>query len=55
MSLDVASLKTKIPVSTLSKVERRTMPASDNVKKKLTKFFKRPADELLADAPETAA
>jgi transcriptional regulator with XRE-family HTH domain len=54
LTLDVVAVRTGINLSTLSRVERRVLSASPEVRKRLEKFFKRPADELLADAPEAA-
>jgi hypothetical protein len=52
-SLDLTASKAGINVSTLSRVERGLIPASDDVKKKLERVFKRPAGELLS-TPEAA-
>ena len=54
LTLDVVASKLQINLSTLSRVERRTLNASPDVRKKLERFFKRPASELLSDAPEAA-
>lgn len=52
-SLDFTAKKTGVNVSTLSRVERALIPASTDVRKRLEKAFKRPADELLSP-PEAA-
>lgn len=48
-SLDFTAHKAGINVSTLSRVERGLIPASNDVKKRLEKVFKRSADELLSE------
>jgi transcriptional regulator with XRE-family HTH domain len=53
-SLDLTAAKSGINVSTLSRVERSLIPASEDVKKRLERLFKRPADELLNPPAEAA-
>lgn len=48
LTIEALAVRTRINPATLSLVERRRRPASDDVKRKLEKFFKRPADELLS-------
>lgn len=50
LSLDLLHVKTGINVSTLSRVERRLMTPSEDVRKRLEKYFKVPADQLLNTA-----
>jgi len=52
-SLDLTAAKAGINVSTLSRVERGLIPASDDVKRRLERVFKEPADRLLS-TPEAA-
>ena len=52
-SLDLTAAKAGINVSTLSRVERGLIPASDDVKRRLERLFKRSAQELLGH-PEAA-
>lgn len=48
LSLDLLHTKTGINVSTLSRVERGLMTPSPDVRKRLEKYFRRSADELLS-------
>lgn len=52
-SLDLTAHKAGINVSTLSRVERGLIPASEDVRRRLERVFKIPADELLRH-PEAA-
>ena len=52
-SLDLTASKAGINVSTLSRVERGLIPASDDVRRRLERVFKKTADELLS-SPEAA-
>lgn len=53
-TLDYVCLKAGVDHATLSLVERRLKKPSENVSRRLEKFFKRPVAELLSD-PEVAA
>lgn len=47
LSLDLVSFKTGVNVSTISRAERGLMQPSDDVRAKLAKYFKVPAESLL--------
>lgn len=53
--LALVAHKTGINVGTLSEIERGLFRATDEQKTKLAKYYKRPFDELMKDAPKVAA
>lgn len=54
LTISYVAMRTGINHATLSLVERRQMVPSATVRRQLEKFFKIPAEQLLADAPEAA-
>lgn len=53
--LSLVSHKTRINVGTLSEIERGLFRATDEQQSKLSKYYKRPFDELMKDATKGAA